>query len=173
MVTMPFPTEVRSVVELKASRGEANYNNFNRTIEWRVSTKDGASINGVATLTGTISGPLNLDDSLDNLDAAEEAKSRTLASYYDDDSVAVQSHHAAHVDGSAPSSQAKRSQASRALVPRSIAVSFSVKGWLPSGIKVDSLNVDVKRSKGLGEGVRPVKGVKYLTISRQGVERRV
>jgi AP-3 complex subunit mu len=32
------------------------------------------------------------------------------------------------------------------------------------------LVIDVKRSKGLGEGVRPYKGVKYLTVSRKGVE---
>ncbi|RMZ82227.1 hypothetical protein DV738_g1834, partial [Chaetothyriales sp. CBS 135597] len=46
-------------------------------------------------------------------------------------------------------------------------------GWLASGIRVDSLTVDTKKSRGLGEGVRPYKGVKYVTVSRQGVERRV
>jgi hypothetical protein len=58
-------------------------------------------------------------------------------------------------------------------MPRSISVSFSVKGWLASGIKVESLLIDTKRSKGLGDGVKPYKGVKYLTVSRQGVERRI
>jgi AP-3 complex subunit mu len=38
---------------------------------------------------------------------------------------------------------------------------------------VDSLVVDTKKSKGLGEGVKPFKGVKYMTVSRRGVERRV
>lgn len=58
------------------------------------------------------------------------------------------------------------------LMPNSASVSFSVRGWLPSGIRVDSLNIDPRRSRGLGEGVRPYKGVKYVCVSRRGVERR-
>ncbi|KAJ5281090.1 hypothetical protein N7478_006462 [Penicillium angulare] len=59
------------------------------------------------------------------------------------------------------------------LMPNSATVSFSVRGWLPSGIKVDGLNIDHRRSRGLGESVKPYKGVKYLCVSRRGVERRV
>ncbi|KAI4136581.1 MAG: hypothetical protein LQ340_008125, partial [Diploschistes diacapsis] len=66
----------------------------------------------------------------------------------------------------------QRVDANRALMPRSAAASFSVKGWLASGLRVESLNVDVRRSRGLGEGVKPVKGVKYLCVSRGGVETR-
>jgi hypothetical protein len=55
-------------------------------------------------------------------------------------------------------------------MPSCATISFSVKGWLPSGIKVESLNVDQKKSKGLGSGVTPYKGVKYLCVSRKGVE---
>lgn len=58
------------------------------------------------------------------------------------------------------------------LMPHSASLSFSVKNWVPSGIKVDGLLVDTARSRGLGEGVRPVKGVKYLCVSRGGVEGR-
>ncbi|KAI9849804.1 MAG: hypothetical protein M1837_000016 [Sclerophora amabilis] len=57
-----------------------------------------------------------------------------------------------------------------ALMPDSATVSFSVKGWLASGIRVESLVVNTRQSRGLGEGVRPYKGVKYLTVSRKGVE---
>lgn len=46
-------------------------------------------------------------------------------------------------------------------MPRCALVSFSVKGWLASGVKVESLKVI--GGKGLGEGVKPYKGVKYLT----------
>jgi hypothetical protein len=35
---------------------------------------------------------------------------------------------------------------------------------LASGVKVDSLVLDQRRSRGVGEGVRPYKGVKYLTV---------
>ncbi|KAK1142596.1 hypothetical protein N8T08_007572 [Aspergillus melleus] len=65
-----------------------------------------------------------------------------------------------------------KSQLNTNLMPNSASVSFSVRGWLPSGIKVDSLNIDPRRSRGLGEGVKPYKGVKYLCVSRKGVERR-
>ena len=57
-------------------------------------------------------------------------------------------------------------------MPTAARASFSIKGWVASGVKVESLVVDTRRSRGLGEGVRPVKGVKYLTVSRGGVETR-
>jgi AP-3 complex subunit mu len=35
---------------------------------------------------------------------------------------------------------------------------------------VESIQLDQRKSRGLGEGVKPYKGVKYLTVSRGGVE---
>jgi AP-3 complex subunit mu len=58
------------------------------------------------------------------------------------------------------------------LMPDSASISFQVKGWLASGIKVDKLAIDSNRSRGLGAGVQPFKGVKYLSISHEGVETR-
>jgi hypothetical protein len=58
----------------------------------------------------------------------------------------------------------------KVLMPSSTRISFTVKGWLASGIKVESLTVDTKNSRGLGEGVKPYKGVKYLSVSNGGVE---
>ncbi|PYH84126.1 clathrin adaptor, mu subunit [Aspergillus uvarum CBS 121591] len=65
-----------------------------------------------------------------------------------------------------------KTQLNAILMPTSASVSFSVRGWLPSGLKVDSLNIDPRKSRGLGEGVKPYKGVKYLCVSQKGVERR-
>lgn len=65
-----------------------------------------------------------------------------------------------------------KAQVNASLMPNSASVSFSVRGWLPSGLKVDSLNIDHRRSRGLGESVKPYKGVKYLCVSNRGVERR-
>ncbi|KAL2866622.1 putative AP-3 adaptor complex subunit mu [Aspergillus lucknowensis] len=65
-----------------------------------------------------------------------------------------------------------KTQINASLMPNSASVSFSVRGWLPSGIKVESLNIDPRRSRGLGDGVKPYKGVKYLCVSRKGIERR-
>jgi len=173
VVTIPLPPEVRTVTDLKASRGEANFNTWNQTVEWKVPTKDGASVNGVATLTGTVTGPFSADAVADEeLDAAAVGKSNSMAGYYGEEMVVSSAEHPKpSVNGGGTSS--KKTQATKALMPRSIAVSFNVKGWLPSGIKVDALLVDARKSKGLGDGVKPYKGVKYLTMSRQGVERRI
>jgi hypothetical protein len=123
---------------------------------------------------------LNADNTIDDeLPAAEIGKSNTMAGYYDDDTVANQNvaaaapYDSALVNLNGSCTPTRKAQAGKALMPRSISVSFNVKGWLPSGIKVDSLVVDTKKSKGLGDGVKPYKGVKYLTVSRQGIERRV
>ncbi|KAK5270494.1 hypothetical protein LTR40_014109, partial [Exophiala xenobiotica] len=69
MVTITFPHEVRNVTELKPSRGEATFNVLDKVVEWRVPTKDGATVNGVATLTGAIIGPLNAENVDDELQA--------------------------------------------------------------------------------------------------------
>ncbi|KIW43545.1 uncharacterized protein PV06_04636 [Exophiala oligosperma] len=178
-VTIPFPQDVRNVTELKASRGEATFNAFDKVVEWKVPTKDGASVNGVATLTGCVIGPLKSEDIDDEVQVIDAGKSGSMAGYYDEDNDETVPEHSGRYDGAGNSggsnqgATSRRAQANKALMPRSISVSFSVKGWLPSGIKVDALSVDVKRSKGLGDGVRPYKGVKYLTVSREGVEKRI
>lgn len=64
-------------------------------------------------------------------------------------------------------SKKKVSKRMQMAMPRCALVSFSVKGWLASGVKVESLKV--VGGKGLGEGVKPYKGVKYLTKAA-GVE---
>lgn len=166
-VTIPFPPEVRNITELKPSRGEATFNASKRTVEWKVPTKDGANLSGTATLTGTVTGTSTQDHA-----GEYEAKTRALSEYYDDEILAAADGHHETANG-AGVSNANKKQASRALMPRSVSVSFNVKGWLASGIKVESLMVDAKRSKGLGDGVKPYKGVKYLTVSKQGVERRI
>ena len=71
-----------------------------------------------------------------------------------------------------PAGRKSKAQLNAGLMPTSASVSFVVRGWLPSGIKVDSLTIDTRRSRGLGEGVRPFKGVKYLCVSQRGIERR-
>lgn len=47
------------------------------------------------------------------------------------------------------------------LKPLYLKVNYSYKGAVPSGVKVESLNI--LSAKGLGETVKPYKGVKYIT----------
>lgn len=158
-VSIPFPSEVRNVMDLRASRGDATFNLITKAIEWKVSTssKDG-SVSGTATLTGTISGPFDGD--------ADQPADPTMEEYYPSSPT-----NGTGVGTSTPLGGKKSSK--KHLMPRTVSTSFTVKGWLPSGIKVDALTIDTKRSKGLGDGVKPYKGVKYLCVSRKGVERRV
>ena len=166
MISIPFPKGVRTVTELKPSRGEANFNQFTKTVEWKIPTKDGFCISGTATLTGTVSGPLSNKETSSTGNPAEQ-----LSEYYDDTALGIDEA-ASDVNGDG-GDKIKKPPSKTVLMPQTIVASFAVKGWLASGIKVSSLLVDTKKSKGLGDGVKPYKGVKYLTISKNGVERRI
>lgn len=185
VVHIPISSGVRNVTDLRPSRGDANFISWERIIEWRIPTKDGSSIDGTATLYGSVVGHLeNMTNVNENGDteSGPPAKANPLLGYYDDDSAAAISSYQDASSPIAPSTATaapnpppnlRKTEANKSLMPTSIAVSFNVKGWLPSGIKVESLVVDVKKSRGLGDGVKPYKGVKYLTVSKSGVERRI
>ena len=157
-VSIPLPKDVRAVTDFRASRGDAQFDQVAKTVEWKIPIKDAGSVNGTATLTGTIAGSFTDDITLETADP-------TMSEYYDEPATngAIQK----------PSTLRPVGNRSKQLMPRTILTSFTVKGWLPSGIKVDALVIDTRKSKGLGEGVKPYKGVKYLAVSRRGIERRV
>lgn len=229
VVTVPISKAVRSITDMKASRGDAHISPGSEFLEWRVPTKDAGTVSGTATLRCSVAGYQTLDDDVD--DAEDPDPNANLLQGYYDPSTSYQEPITAttpkrkkkktkktkkssksapadpeRLDPSPPStskpesptppenpspspsqsqSQSQssssifhpptrktKSQLNAMLMPNSASVSFSVRGWLPSGIKVDSLNIDQRRSRGLGEGVKPYKGVKYLCVSRKGVERR-
>lgn len=165
-VQIPFPSDVRSVTDFRASRGDATFNLRTKTVEWKIPTnaKDAGSVSGTATLTGTIAGPLS-DDGLEANGPGSGDVDPTMTEYYSSTSPTTAT---TTTTTTRPTKPTKKH-----LFPRTINTSFTVKGWLPSGIKVEALTVDVKRSRGLGDGVKPYKGVKYICVSRGGVERRV
>lgn len=160
-ILIPFPIDVRTVTDFRPSRGDAQFNIATKVVEWKIPTsaKDG-TVSGTATLTGTVAGPLTEDDAQENNDP-------TMEEYYSGSPIATTSEGIDAIKGT------KKSGNKKQLTPRTISTSFTVRGWIPSGIKVESLTVDAKKSKGLGEGVKPYKGVKYICVSRKGVERRV
>lgn len=134
-----------------------------------MSNDRGGGIGATATLRGTVIGLE--DDTSDALDAGGPVSFSTSTYDYDDDQTQTPLPQLSIVSkDSTADADAKRRKANKVLMPSCATVSFSVKGWLPSGIKVESLNLDQKRSKGLGSGVTPYKGVKYLCVSRRGVE---
>ena len=173
VVTIPVPPAVRNITDLRASRGEAFLNPAENFVEWRVPTKDAAAA-GSATLRCTVVGPVSGEDE----DSSNGFALNPNISDYDENEDAYQAPAAKSTKASVTTKledehhDQRKVQQNLPLMPSSASVSFSVKGWLASGIKVDGLIIDTKKSRGLGEGVKPYKGVKYLTVSRKGIETR-
>lgn len=168
VIHIPLPSSVKTVVNLKTARGtgEAAFQPAESRVRWAINSREiavlmssdrGTGAGVLAILRGTVVGH---DDNDDNEGDASQPFSTNTYDYDDDP---AKSRAGTGVD------VVKRN---KVLMPSCATVSFTVKGWLPSGIKVESLAVDQKRSKGLGAGVQPYKGVKYLCVSRKGIETR-
>jgi hypothetical protein len=170
-ITVPLPADVRNLAEIRPSKGDASYNPGDKFLEWHVPAKDLVAGSSYFGLRCTVVGPLEEQD--------EESRDPTGFGF---NGAGVDSSYDEPYQGSPVAKEKKPSTTpdeekdgrktaqNKILMPSSAAVSFSVKGWLPSGIKVESMAVDPRKSRGLGESVKPYKGVKYLTISKGGVE---
>ncbi|KAJ9625112.1 hypothetical protein H2203_005067 [Taxawa tesnikishii (nom. ined.)] len=171
-VSIPIVAGVRSISEMRPSKGEAHWSPGDAAVEWTVGAKDAASIGGAgAVLRCALVGAADEDE-----EGLMGGMNGVKADTYDYDEDAPSAYQSADA-GREKERERERERSDRKavtqnaqLMPTSATLGFSVKGWLASGLKVDSLVVDVRKSKGLGEGVRPYKGVKYLTVSRGGIE---
>lgn len=162
VVTIPLPTDVRNLSEIRASRGDTTYNPGDKNLEWHIPAKDTGT--GGATLRCTVLGPLSIEEDF-------ESNGFRLEGGYDYEESTYQSSSAKNKpQETIEQRDVKKVAQNKILMPSSAMVSFAVKGWLASGIKVESLVIDTRKSRGLGEGVKPYKGVKYLTVSSGGVE---
>ncbi|KAI5286706.1 hypothetical protein KEM54_006574 [Ascosphaera aggregata] len=191
VVGVPIPSGVRNVTDLRASRGEATFSPGDKEVIWSIPTrKDVGSVVGIATLRGTIVKPMEeepiqvFDEEVERDEGSTDSGSNVqrgnqtvnaLMGYYDD----AQQTQASQNAGAATATSARATRASTknpqktaSLMPNSVSVSFTVRGWVPSGIKVDALNLDPRRSRGVPDTIKPYKGVKYICVSRRGVERR-
>jgi AP-3 complex subunit mu len=184
VVHIPISAAVRNLSELRPSRGEAHFSPGDAAVEWRIAGKDASALSStlhtsgpgvVATLRCTVVGNQDSDyGSNDGGIGLGEVKSETWE--YDDTGGAYQSGKGDEVkaidEKSSLDNAGQKIKSSRTLMPGSASISFQVKGWLASGVKVDKLVIDSSKSRGLGAGVQPYKGVKYLTVSKDGVEAR-
>jgi AP-3 complex subunit mu len=164
VVTVPLPSDVRNLSEIRASRGDITYNPGDKKLEWHITAKE--AVAGGATLRCTVVGLLSDDDDF-------EGNGFKLNGRYDYEEDTYQSAPVKAVKAAEATDEKRdvvKVAQNKMLMPSSANVSFSVKGWLASGIRVENLVVDTRKSRGLGEGVKPYKGVKYLTVSRGGVE---
>ena len=175
VVTVPVHDAVRNITDLRTSRGEASFTPMEHFVEWRISTKDVATA-GTATLRCTVVGPL--ENTKEEIGSAgfgfdsENGEYNEAEDAYQSTSATPSKPMGGKDKDKDDDRDMQKVEQNAILMPRSAAISFSVKGWLASGIRVDSLNVDVRKSRGLGEGIKPVKGAKYLTVSKKGVETR-
>lgn len=162
-ITVPLPEDVRNLPEIRPTKGDATYNPGDKELQWHIPNKD---LNAGTTYFGlrcTVTGHLT--------EREEEAKDYAYEEPYQEEPTTASSRLDKAAGNEADEDkEAKKVAQNKILMPSSASVSFAVKGWLSSGIKVESIMIDVRRSRGIGEGIKPYKGVKYLTVSKGGVE---
>ncbi|KAI9167658.1 Adaptor complexes medium subunit family protein [Paramyrothecium foliicola] len=169
VVTIPLPPEVRNLSEIRPSRGDASFNPGEKFLEWHIAAKEISGPTSYFGLRCTVVGTLSGDEEDGEFDTNGFAFSTDYS--YNEPYQSVPATKVEQEKGTDSNEQdGKKMAQNKLLMPTSASVSFSVKGWLASGLKVESILLDPKRSRGLGEGVKPYKGVKYLTVS-QGVQK--
>lgn len=168
VITIPLPDDVRNLSDIRPSRGDASFNPGERVLEWYVPAKELSGPMSNFGLRCTVVGPLG-DDEAEEFDPSGFAFNNDYS--YNEPYQSTPASKAAQDKGDDYNQQdAKKVAQNKILMPSSASVSFTVKGWLASGLKVDSIMIDTRKSRGLGEGIKPYKGVKYLTVSKGGVE---
>lgn len=171
-VSVPLPADVRNLSDIRPTRGDATYNPGDRALEWTISDKELAQGTASFVLRCTVVGQMTEEDEESDPTGFGFGTGANAYSYdepYQSSSPVAKSARAA-VDASGADRDERRAAQNKMLMPSSASLSFAVKGWLASGIKVESIHLDPRKSRGLGEGVKPYKGVKYLTVSKGGVE---
>ena len=170
-VSVPLPADVRNLSEIRPTRGDANYNPGDRALEWSISNKELAQGTASFALRCTVAGQQVEED--EDQDPTGFGFGTGASAYsYDEtyQSTSPVSKPAKTAVDAGGDRDERRAAQNKMLMPSSASVSFAVKGWLASGIKVESIQLDSRKSRGLGENVKPYKGVKYLTVSKGGVE---
>ncbi|KAI0532544.1 Adaptor complexes medium subunit family-domain-containing protein [Xylaria digitata] len=167
VVSVPLPSDVRNLIDVRPSKGDASYNPGDNILEWHIPSKELAAGISYFGLRCTVTGPLADDAIEEDPTGFGFVKDYSYDEPYQDSTA----HHKQkeQAKGSEEERDARKVAQNKILMPSSASVSFSVKGWVPSGIKVESIVIDPRKSRGLGEGIKPYKGVKYLTISKGGL----
>lgn len=168
VITVPIPEDVRNLPEIRPTKGDATYSPSERQLQWHIPSKELAAGATYFSLRCTVVGQPTGED---------EDNPMTSSDYNFDEPYQAEPA-VAKLDKAAGQQEldedrdAKKMAQNKILMPSSASVSFTVKGWLSSGIKIESILLNTRKSRGLGEGVKPYKGVKYLTVSKGGVELR-
>ncbi|KAI1099244.1 Mu homology domain-containing protein [Jackrogersella minutella] len=171
IVSVPLPSEVRNLLDVRPSKGDASFSLGDKKLQWVIPTKELSAGTSYYTLRCTVQGPLAEEQE----DADPNGFGFGRDYTYDEPYQTSADEKPKKNEGTSEEKDAKKLAQNKILMPSSASVSFSVKGWLSSGIRVESIQIDARKSRGLGEGVKPYKGVKYLTITLattgQGVQK--
>jgi hypothetical protein len=168
-VTIPLPEDVRNLSDIRPSRGDASFNRAEGRLEWHIPAKEISGPTSHFGLRCTVVGSLADDDEEEEFDPTGFGFG-TDYSYNEPYQSTPATKKGKEKQGADDEQDPKRVAQNKILMPSSASVSFSVKGWLASGLKIESIVIDTRKSRGLGESVKPYKGVKYLTVSKGGVE---
>ncbi|KAM7221298.1 hypothetical protein V8F06_003266 [Rhypophila decipiens] len=176
-VTVPLPQDVRNLSEIRTSRGDATYNPGDRFLEWCISDKELSGGASIFTMRCTVVGQMADNGEDENADPTgfgfgKPDYSYDVESAYQSSAVSKgKSTEKMEKSGDERDALAKKIAAqNKLLMPNSASLSFTVRGWLASGVKVESIVIDPRKSRGLSETMKPYKGVKYLTVSKRGIE---
>lgn len=147
-ITIPLPPNVKTLTNTRASKGELQYEPGGVVI-WKITSQHLTSGFNATFKAEVLLKRSPFDDDDDDKEEDDELEDRD--GYQEANSAQKQ----------VKEKKQKVLTAVQAGMPRCVLGGFSVKGWLASGLKVDSLKV--VGGRGLGEGVKPYKGVKYIT----------
>lgn len=173
IVSVPLPADVRNLSEIRPSKGDANYNPGDRFLEWSIPNKELASDASYFGLRCTVVGQQMAEEDGESDPTGFGFNTGGKEYAYDENyqsDVSPKGKRGKEAAATADDKDERRAAQFKTLMPSSASVSFAVKGWLASGLKVESILIDPRKSRGLGDTVKPFKGVKYLTVSKSGVE---
>jgi len=161
-IVIPLPPSVKTVLSVKVTKGQFFHDMDGKNqILWRLPSLASGSIGpgSIHTLKAEI---VPREISMEE-DEQEEEEVSNFDNSYDTSS---SSKRKVKLPTDTQNDKSKPSLAVMSSMPRSAQLSFTLRGALPSGLKVDSLQI--VGGKGLGEGVKPYKGVKYITRAGDG-----
>ncbi|KAG9818402.1 clathrin adaptor, mu subunit, partial [Aureobasidium melanogenum] len=142
-VSIPITAAVRNISDLRATKGEAHWSPGDASIEWKISAKEAAGVSSAGCVLRCSVVGASSDDDEDEAPFSNGMKSNTHD--YNDDENEYQTHDAKQSDTNSAARDKKKARQNAVLMPGSASLSFGVKGWLASGLKVDSLVIDTKR----------------------------
>lgn len=158
IITIPLAPGIKTLMNTKTSRGE--WHHEKGTVTWKVPMTGGNLNTATATFRTGIVLKTSMDEEWEDDNEDDDGTSNSGCDSGPGSAAGIPKMQNKKEDAEKARVHKRRARV-EAMMPRSVLIHFSVKSWLASGVKVESLQV--VHGKGLGDGVKPYKGVKYMT----------